>query len=495
MLVRVHTGTLVGIEAQPVFVEASFVKGLPGFDVIGLPEAAVRESRVRVKAALDANGFSLPKRRILINLAPGDVRKSGSSFDLAIAVAVLAACGRCASERLNETLIVGELSLDGQIQAVPGVLSQIRAAISHGLSSAIIPEANEAEASIVRDIQPRVARHLREAVGYLEGHQSLPAPRPSALRRRCGTDMADLQGQPTVRRALEVAAAGGHHLLMLGPPGAGKSMAAKRLGSLLPPPSAEEALEIATIASASSSNCAELRRGQARPFRAPHHQSSSSAIIGGGQPIQPGEVTLAHRGVLFLDELAEFRRDAIEGLRVAMEDGEVLVSRTRERLRLPARSLVVAAMNPCPCGHHGNPKRNCSCSDEQIARYRARLSGPLLDRFDIQLLVPPVETHLLRSRNKQETSATIRARVEQTRERLDSEWSDATSPAELAARCSKEAITLLDQASARLALSARGYIKALHLSRTIAAMCAVDQISPEHIAEAVQYRVLDRQAH
>ncbi len=494
MLVRVHTGTLVGIDAHPVFVEANFVKGLPGFDVIGLPEAAVRESRVRVKAALDANGFELPKRRILINLAPGDVRKTGSSFDLAIAIAVLAACGRCAAERLKNTLVVGELSLDGQIRPVPGVLSQLRSAIDRGLSSAIIPEANGEEASIVRAFEPKVARHLREAVGFLDGHQDLPAPQARTYQLNALEDMADLQGQPMVRRALEVAAAGEHHLLMLGPPGAGKSMAAKRLGTLLPAPTGQEALEIATIASASSSTCPGLRRGKARPFRAPHHQSSASAIIGGGQPIHPGEVTLAHRGVLFLDELAEFRRDAIEGLRVTMEEGEVLVSRARERLRLPASSLVIAAMNPCPCGHQGNPKRDCVCSDEQVARYRARLSGPLLDRFDIQLLVPPVDTRLLCSSKKQESSAQIRSRVQSARQRLREDWSDIHAPADLATRCEPAALDMLDRASKRLALSARGYIKALRLGRTIAAMDNSKRIARRHLAEAIQYRVLDRKS-
>ena len=502
----VQTGTLSGVQAYGVRVEVSPIRGLPGFDIVGLPEAGIRESRVRVLAALRNSGFELPEQRFVVNLAPADVRKSGSSFDLAIAVALLANCELCAPNKLGETLIIGELSLDGALRPVRGLLAHLQSARERGLLRALIPHADASSATLVAGLEVRCAEHLLDTVAFLAGERELPGPLAELRPVRSGKasahgDLADVRGQHAAKRALEVAAAGGHDLLMIGPPGSGKSMLAQRLPGLLPPPSREEALQIATIAGAGGLTwrSATLEHS-ARPFRAPHHSCSDVALVGGGEPIRPGEVTLAHGGVLFLDELPEFRRSALEALRPTMEAGVALIVRARERARMPAKPLIVAAMNPCPCGYAGHPRRICRCGAEQTRRYRARVSGPLMDRFDLHVALPPVSAAEIERGEVGESTAQVRARVEAAREYARQRDAAASSSGrtprspllQMSAELEPRALALLHRCMRELELSLRAYAKVLKIARTIADLAGAERASPAHVAEAVQYRLLDR---
>lgn len=487
MLARTETGCLLGIEAHPIVVEAQVGKGLPVLDLVGLPDRSSRECVVRVKSALAASGFELPPSHLVVNVAPSDLRKTSSGFDLPVALAILGAIGVLPGDRIEGLFSLAELSLSGELRPVPGGLVQLRSASLRGLRRAVVAT-DQHDAALASGIEVAAGQTLRQVVEALRLRGELPRLEPRAIASAPPRteDLADVLGQEAAKRALVLAAAGEHALILSGPPGSGKTMLARRLVGLLPPPSASEAMTIATIASA-----AGLREpaGHGRPFRAPHHTASASAISGGGDPIRPGEVTLAHGGVLFLDELPEFRRDVIEGLRTTMEQGAITIVRAHGRATMPARPLVVAAMNPCACGFSGDPKKLCTCTPDRLLRYRSRLSGPLLDRFDLHVVVPRPSSRLFSTERPTECTEAARRRVLEARALLAE--SGSADPRSIALSLSSDAKRLLERSVERLGLSARVHAKVLRVARTVAALRNSTVPAAEDVAEALQYRGLD----
>lgn len=505
MFSRINSMGIFGMNSYMVQVEADISQGLPRFDIVGLPDAAVSESKSRVHAAIKNIGFAFPVSRITINLAPADTKKEGSLYDLPILIALLRA-GKQLDCDTHSCAFIGEVSLDGFVRSVNGVLPMVIAAQKAGIKTVFVPAGNAAESSVVKGIDVIPVGKVEDLIKHLRGEEAIEPVRFDNFRdsyapSEFAPDFRDVKGQAEVKRALEIAAAGGHNIIMVGPPGSGKSMLAKRLPSILPDMTFEESLETTKLYSVAGALPDGVSLITQRPFRAPHHTVSPAGLSGGGTIPRPGEISLAHNGVLFLDEMPEFSRQTMEVLRQPMEDSKITISRVSASLSYPCSTMVVCAMNPCPCGYYGHPTRKCTCSPQAVQRYLSKLSGPLLDRLDIHIEVPPVEFSSLSGTADEECSADIRKRVNAAREiqteRLRGSGISCNAKMDAAqtkkfCRPTAEGLMLLEKVFEKLELSARAYDKILRIARTIADLDGSDSVNSDHISQAVQYRSLDR---
>ena len=509
MLVKVYAAALQGIDATIVTIEVNSSRGIKFF-LVGLPDSAVKESHERIISALQVNGYRFPSRQIVVNMAPADIRKEGSAYDLPLAIGILASVGEVAEEKLSKYLIMGELSLDGSLQPIKGALPIAISARAQGYEGFILPKQNAREAAVVNNLNVYGVENIKEVIEFFNGERELE---PTIVNTReefyqnqseFPYDFADVKGQESVKRALEIAAAGGHNIIMIGAPGSGKSMMAKRLPSILPPLSLSESLETTKIHSVAGKLSKNDSLIATRPFRSPHHTISQVAMVGGGSNPQPGEISLAHNGLLFLDELPEFNRSVLEVLRQPLEDRHISISRAKYSLDYPASFMLVASMNPCPCGYYNHPTKACVCNPGQVHRYLNRISGPLLDRIDIQIEIVPVPFEKMAEQKQAESSGTIRQRVIKARKIQEERFANhpgiycnAQMESKLLhqyANPDEKGLNLLRTAMTRLNLSARAYDRILKVARTIADLEGSESIQSNHLAEAISYRNLDRES-